>query len=71
MVNKHVFKRLLIKAQPYVSMVIFMLCGLVIVNNCMAYIMPDSKAIIAVILDSFSNLFYLDDAPDLEHFANQ
>jgi len=54
--NKHVFKRLLIKAQPYVSMVIFMLCGLVIVNNCMAYIMPDSKAIIAVILDSL-NIF--------------
>jgi len=69
--NKRTFKHSLIKAQPYVSLVILFVCGLVIVNNCMAYIMPDSKAIIAVILDGFSNLFYLDDAPDLEHFANQ
>lgn len=50
------FKGLLVDAQPYVSLVILFVCGLVIVNNCMAYVMPDSKAIIAVILDSF-NIF--------------
>jgi len=56
MIKRNTFKPLLIKAQPYVSLVILFVCGLVIVNNCMAYVMPDSKAIIAVILDSL-NIF--------------